>query len=184
MVKTDKKKIIKIIKVNADKCNGCRVCEMVCASSHSVPKYSSTNPDNARIRVIRDPFADKFIPVFAGVYTKAECIGRQKYTIAGREYDECEFCNASCRVRELFKEPDSGLPLKCDKCEGEEEPLCVKWCYYDALTCEVREEEHMEEPVSDNLETGLESLADRYGVQKLLNTVRRLLESKNFGKKI
>ncbi|MFH0727236.1 MAG: aldehyde ferredoxin oxidoreductase C-terminal domain-containing protein [Pseudomonadota bacterium] len=29
-----------------------------------------------------------------------------------------------------------------------------------------------------------ESLADRYGVQKLLNTVRRLLESKNFGKKI
>ena len=44
-----------------------------------------------------------------------------------------------------FKEPDSGLPLKCDMCEGEEEPLCVKWCLVDALTYEEREEEVEEE---------------------------------------
>ena len=71
----------------------------------------------------------------------AECAGRDKYTIDGKEYDECAFCRASCPSREEFKEPDSGLPLKCDMCEGEEEPLCVKWCVVDALIYEEREEE-------------------------------------------
>jgi benzoyl-CoA reductase subunit BamC len=35
--------------------------------------------------------------------------------------------------------------LKCDMCEGEDEPLCVKWCLVDALTYEEREEEVEEE---------------------------------------
>ena len=72
-------------------------------------------------------------------------MGRDKYVIDGKEYDECNFCRASCPSRKLFKEPDSGLPLKCDMCEGEEEPLCVKWCINDALICEEREEEVEEE---------------------------------------
>lgn len=137
----NKKTIVKIIKVNADKCNGCRVCEMICSASHSEPKYSRTNPSRARIRVIRDPLTDMFLPVFAGEYTVAECAGRNKYVINGKEYGECTFCRASCPSREEFKEPDSGIPLKCDRCEGEEEPLCVKWCYAGALTSEEREED-------------------------------------------
>ena len=76
-------------------------------------------------------------------------MGRNKYTIDGKEYDECAFCRASCPSRSDFKEPDSGLPLKCDMCEGEEEPLCVKWCMVDALTYEEREEE-IEEEVEEN----------------------------------
>ena len=47
----------------------------------------------------------------------------------------------SCPSRDRFKEPDSGLPLKCDMCEGEEQPLCVKWCLAEALIVEEREEE-------------------------------------------
>jgi benzoyl-CoA reductase subunit BamC len=39
-----KKKIVKIIKVDLDKCNGCRACEVACSSFHSSPKYSSNNP--------------------------------------------------------------------------------------------------------------------------------------------
>ena len=84
---------------------------------------------------------DIYVPVYAGEYTAAECAGRDKYTIDGKEYDECAFCRASCPSRDEFKEPDSGLPLKCDMCEGEEEPLCVKWCPVDALVYEEREEE-------------------------------------------
>ena len=96
------KKIVKTIKVDADKCNGCRVCEMICSAVHAEPKYSRINPARARIRIIRDPFTDKFIPVFAGAFTAAECVGREKYTIAGKEYDECAFCKAACPSREDF----------------------------------------------------------------------------------
>ena len=27
----------------------------------------------------------------------------------------------------------------CDKCQGEEQPLCVKFCFYDAITFEEEE---------------------------------------------
>ena len=123
------KKIIKTIRIDVDKCNGCRACEVICSAFHATPKYSSNNPARARIRVIRDPLADIYIPVYAGEYAVAECAGRNKYTIDGKEYDECAFCRASCPSRAEFIEPDSGLPLKCDMCEGEEEPLCLSYVF-------------------------------------------------------
>jgi benzoyl-CoA reductase subunit BamC len=103
-------------------------------------------------------------------------MGRDKYVIDGKEYDECGFCRASCPSRKLFKEPDSGLPLKCDMCEGEEEPLCVKWCINDALVCEEREEEveETEEVKPGDVETGVESMVDKYGLQKVMDTVARM----------
>jgi len=48
-----KKKIVKTIKIDVDKCNGCRACEAVCSAFHATPKYSSNNPSRSRIRVIR-----------------------------------------------------------------------------------------------------------------------------------
>jgi len=59
--------------------------------------------------------------------------------------------------RDLFKEPDSGLPLKCDMCEDDppqEKPLCVQWCLNDALTYEEREEEVEEEVKPEDVEIG------------------------------
>ena len=114
-----KKKIVKTIKVDVDKCNGCRACEMICSAFHATEKYSSNNPARSRIRVIHEPLKDIYVPVYAGEYAAAECAGRDKYTIDGKEYDECDFCRASCPSRDLFKEPDSGLPLKCDMCEDD-----------------------------------------------------------------
>ena len=173
----EKKKItIKSIKVDVNKCNGCRICEMMCSAVHSEPKYSSVNPDRARIRVIRDPLRDVFVPIHGGNYTAAECTGRNTYVIDGKEYDECSFCRASCPSRVDFKEPDSGLPLKCDMCEGEEEPLCVKWCLVEALTLEEREEEVEDQESPEELEVGLESLANKYGIQKLVDTLSRITE--------
>jgi benzoyl-CoA reductase subunit BamC len=168
------KKKIRTVKIDIDKCNGCRACEMICSAFHAEPKYSSNNPARSRIRVIRDPLRDVYVPVYAGDYAVAECAGRDRYTIDGKEYDECAFCRASCPSRDEFKEPDSGLPLKCDMCEGEDEPLCVKWCMVDALTIEEREEEVEEGQERDELELGLESLADRYGLEKILETVARM----------
>ncbi len=120
----------------------------VCSAFHATPQYSSNNPARARIQVISDRLKDIWLPIFAGEYAPAECMGRDKYVIDGKEYDECDFCRASCPSRDFFKEPDSGLPLKCDMCEDDpplEKPMCVQKCLNDVLIYEEREEEVEEE---------------------------------------
>lgn len=175
------KKIIKTIKINVDKCNGCRACEVICSAFHADPKYSSNNPARSRIRLIHEPLKDIYLPVHAGEYVAAECMGRDKYVIDAREYDECDFCRAACPSRDAFKEPDSGLPLKCDMCEDDppqEKPLCVQWCINEALTCEEREEEVEEQVKLQDLEMGLESMVDKYGLQKVMDTVVRMAKKR------
>lgn len=171
------RKIIKSIKIDADRCNGCRGCEIACSAFHAEPKYSSVNPARSRIRVITHRLQNIWLPVFAGEYTPTECAGRDIYTIDGKEYDECGFCRASCPSRDMFKEPDSGLPLKCDMCEGEDEPLCVKWCLDDVLVYEEREiwvEEEPEEKKQEELYIGLESLVDKFGLDQLKDAMARM----------
>jgi len=172
------KKTVKAITIDADKCNGCRACELICSSFHASPRYSSSNPARSRIRVVREPLRDIYLPVYAGEYTKAECTGRDTYILDGKKYDECDFCRASCPSRNLFKEPDSGLPLKCDMCEDEPplaKPLCVEWCLNDALIYEEREEEVDEAEVSPgDVEIGVESLIDKYGLKQVLDTIARV----------
>ncbi len=178
-----KKKTVKIIKVDLDKCNGCRACEVACSSFHASPKYSSNNPARSRIRVIHEPLRDVYVPIRAGDYTPAECTGRHTYTINEKEYDECSFCGVSCPARDVFKEPDSGLPLKCDMCESDPplaEPMCVQWCLADCLTYEEKEEEvkEEEEEKREEMEIGLESLAKKHGLQKVVDTLTRMSISK------
>ncbi len=176
-----KTKKIKTIKIDVNKCNGCMACEIICSAFHASPKYSSNNPNRSRIRVIRDPINDIYVPVYAGEYAVAECAGRDKYIIDGKEYDECAFCRASCPSRGLFKEPDSGLPLKCDMCESDptlDKPMCVKWCLNDALIFEEREVEVDDEVKQDELEIGLDSLANKYGLEKMKELLAKMSESK------
>jgi benzoyl-CoA reductase subunit BamC len=171
------KRIVKTIKIDVDKCNGCRSCEVICSAFHAADKYGTINPARARIRVIRDPLSDIYFPVYAGDYAPAECAGRDKYIIDGKEYTECALCRSSCPSRDEFKEPDSGLPLKCDMCEDDppqDEPLCVKWCLNDALIYEVREEYTEEEVKLEEMEIGLVSMVDKYGLQKVIDAVARI----------
>ena len=58
-----------------------------------------------------------------------------------------------------------------------DEPWCVKWCLNDALTYEEREEEveeDEEEVKQEEMEIGLESLVDKYGLQRIKDTVARM----------
>lgn len=175
MAKTKKK--IKTITIDVSKCNGCRACEMICSAFHANPKYSSNNPERARVRMVRDPLRDVYLPIYAGEYTAAECMERDKYVIDEKVYDECAFCRAACPSRDLFHEPDSGLPLKCDMCEDDppqEVPLCVKWCRNEALIYEEREEEVEEGVEMEDVQVGVESMVNKYGIDKVLDTVARL----------
>lgn len=167
-------KKVRSIRVVLDKCNGCRACELVCSAYHANPKYSSINPSRSRIRVVIDLLNDEYVPVRATDYSKAACDGRRFYTINGKHYSECSFCGTVCPARDLFKEPDSGLPLKCDMCQDEEMPLCVRACPAGALTYEEREEVVEEEARPDEMEIGLKSLVDRYGLQKIADTFARM----------
>jgi benzoyl-CoA reductase subunit BamC len=172
-----KTKTIKTIKIDVDKCNGCRACEVICSSFHAMPRYSSINPARSRIRIIHDPLRDIYIPVYAGEYAAAECAGRDKYVIDGKEYEECAFCRASCPSRDEFKEPDSRLPLKCDMCESDpnlEQPMCVKWCVAEALVYVTREEEVDLVPDKEELEIGLEAMANKHGWQALMDAASRM----------
>lgn len=174
MAKINKK--IKSIKIDADKCNGCRGCELHCSFFHAEPKYSEVNPAKARIKIIRDQLRDIWLPVLAGEYTPAECMGRDKYIIDGKEYEECSFCRATCPSRERFFDPDSALPLKCDMCEGEDKPKCVEWCLNDVLIYEEREEEVDEVETIDDMEIGLQALVDKHGLQTLVETITRMTQ--------
>lgn len=177
-----KKRIVKDIKVDLDKCIGCRACEVACAAFHANPKFSSINPAKSRIRVMIDELKDVYVPVRGGDYTPAECTGRNTYIIDGKEYRECSFCRASCRSRDYFKDPDTGLPLECDMCESDpplEEPWCVRVCKYDALTYEEREVEGEEEATRDAMEVGLEALAKEHGLQKIIDALARMAEKEN-----
>ncbi len=145
-----------------------------------MPKYSSINPARARIRVVIDEVRDVYVPIRAGEYTQAECNGRHIYTINGKEYSECSFCGASCPSRDFFKEPDSGLPLKCDMCENEpplEKPMCVQACEPGCLTYREREEEGEKEEkkeVQGQMEIGLESLVNKHGLKKVKEAFARM----------
>ena len=149
-------KTIKTIKIDPGKCTGCRACEMVCSTFHAKPKFTINNPSRSRIRVFWDDANDIYLPIIAGEYTETECNSRYVLTINGKEYGECAFCRASCPSRDIFKEPDTGVALKCDACGEpmpEGGPTCVQWCASGALTyaperkeiIEAKEEEEEEE---------------------------------------
>jgi benzoyl-CoA reductase subunit BamC len=178
------KKTIKRIKVDADLCNGCRMCEVMCSSYHSSPKYSIVNPARARIQIIRDPLKDIWLPVFAGEYTPSECSGRIIYNIDDKTYEECAFCRAACPSRGRFTEPDSGLPLGCDMCQDDpsrKTPVCVEWCIRDVLTYEEEEVEVEEEEIKrDEMKIGLKALADKYGFNELMDAVARMSRRSEF----
>lgn len=164
----------KAITVNLDKCIGCRACEVACSGFHANPKYSSINPARSRIRMFVDELNDIYVPVLAGSHTTSECSGRHVLTINGKNYSECSLCRSSCSARDLFKEPDSGLPLKCDMCDGEEEPLCVQVCRPGALTYMEREKEREEGPKPGEVEAGLQSLVSRHGLQNVIDGIDRI----------
>jgi len=169
-------KKIKRIEIDVNKCTGCRACEAVCSAYHYSPKFSLINSARSRIRIISDEENDLYVPVLAGPYTEAECDGRRSYSINGEKYDECLFCPASCPSRDLFREPDSGIPLKCDLCGDPpppEGPLCVYWCKDDALIYVEREEEGEEKNKEDEKEKALEYLIEKYGLAEIRESLNR-----------
>ena len=123
--------------VDAEKCSGCRLCEMVC-SFHHEKKFS---PKLSRITVIKkdrygldspilchqcDPCpAIDACPNDALTKTDLGVIHLNRETCTG-----CGACVDAC-VFDAVKLDESLKPLLCDLCGGE--PVCVQRCPTDAL---------------------------------------------------
>jgi len=172
-------KTVKEIRIDVEKCTGCRACEMACSAFHAKPRYSGVNPARSRIRVVADEITDEYVPVYAGNFTRTECDGRHFYQLNGKQYSECSFCRASCPSRDYFIEPDSGLPLKCDMCEDEPplaEPLCVTLCQTGCLSYEKRQLETEVDELGERgaMERGLESLVNQHGIEAVIDKLKRL----------
>ena len=54
----------------------------------------------------------------------------------------------------------------------------MQWCLNDALTYEEREEEVEEEVNQEDVEIGLGSMVDKYGLQKVMDTMARMSAAK------
>lgn len=174
-------KIVKEIRIEVDKCTGCRACETVCSAFHAKPRYSSTNPARSRIRVVTDEINDEYVPVQAGNYTLSGCEGRHFYELDGKRYSECSFCRAACPTRDYFIEPDSGLPLKCDMCEDEPplaQPLCVTACLPGCLTYQLRSGDAPVDEAREQqaLDKALESLAGQHGIEAVIEKLKRVAQ--------
>jgi benzoyl-CoA reductase subunit BamC len=66
----------------------------------------------------------------------------------------------------------------CESDPDLKQPLCVQWCITDALVYEEREEEVEEAVGAEELDTGLEALADKYGLDKIMEAVARMSVAK------
>ena len=125
-----------------EKCTGCRVCEAIC----SFVKEGEFNPVKSRGKVVRtienqilysvrvaclqceEAFCRAVCPTGAistndtgvKIVNEEKCIG-------------CKMCEMACPVGAVVVDVEKGVAIKCDLCEGLEEPQCVKYCYTEAL---------------------------------------------------
>jgi Fe-S-cluster-containing hydrogenase component 2 len=125
-------------------CAGCRICELVCATSHDAAFASPLT----RIQVDRNWSAGEwgggvFVQDFCRQCPNPECyfacpVGAITFdpNTGARIIDQatcrgCKRCLDACPYHVVSFDEERILCLKCDLCQGD--PLCVKYCPTGAL---------------------------------------------------
>lgn len=129
----------KVLKINYEKCTGCRLCELVCAVKHD----GISNPVRSRIKVVKWEAEGLYIPVSCQQCQDAPCMNAcpaKAISIneaLGRveiDYDVCIGCRTCVSVCPFgamsFNNIDRQV-IKCDLCDGD--PQCVRFCEVKAL---------------------------------------------------
>jgi len=130
----------KVLVVDPQKCNGCKLCEIACSLFHD----GEVDPARSRIHVIEWNLKGIFLPVFCQHCADAPCKKAcPKDAISwqddwGRvviDYDRCvscQMCVAACPFGAIGFDKAREVVLKCDLCDGR--PQCVNFCEPGALT--------------------------------------------------
>ena len=123
-----------------ERCSGCRVCEIACA----IHRANVNNPKKARIRVTTVyPHPVVRMPVVCSQCKEAKCMSAcptnaiysQDGVVRIKEEDcvGCQACVRACPFGAMYVHPDLDVPLKCDLCENNGSPQCVKMCPTQAI---------------------------------------------------
>lgn len=125
------------LEVDASKCTGCRLCELVCSLRHE----GTCNPRRSRIRVRRESLRldlpEVCIQCEERSCTKAcphqALIEDERGAIRVKE-ERCTACGAcvfACPYHAIQIHPSRHVAMVCDLCDGD--PACVKYCVLGAL---------------------------------------------------
>ena len=134
------------LEVSAEKCSGCRICELLCSMVHHAGAF---NPRRGLLRVETDrkpgiatPISEIDVPSVCQQCTPAPC--SESCPVEAFVWDECmeiwqideELCTGcgacfdACPYGMIRIHDDKAM--KCDLCGGE--PMCVRYCPAGALT--------------------------------------------------
>jgi len=131
--------VAKALKIDLEKCVGCRTCEMVCSAKHT----NTINPYRSCIKVVREKEWEG-VPMTCAQCEDPQCgavcpvkaITRDdKMGIVRIDFDKCigcRMCVAACPFGAMNFDAVVKKVSKCDLCEGD--PECAKFCFYRALT--------------------------------------------------
>lgn len=129
---------MQVVEVHAERCTGCRLCELAC----SMEKTGMFDPSSSRIAV-RFKGAGACIPVLCTQCEYEWCaracpvgaISRDPETgivvIDPQECIQCGECVTACPFGAIRQKSSEAVPFKCDECGGE--PACVETCPAEAL---------------------------------------------------
>ena len=129
----------KVLVFESKKCIGCRSCEQICTMTH----IGVTNPEKARIRIIRDHELQMDIGVYCHQCGDAPCVQACKFDALARDpkthaiqvkEENCVACRAcieECPFAAPSMHPSGEHVLICDLCGGE--PQCVEICPEHAI---------------------------------------------------
>lgn len=129
----------KIIAVDAPKCSGCRICEMVCSLKHE----NVVNPARARIHVFQHENVLLEVPVVCQQCENPPCAAVCPVNAIRRDEElgrvvvnhdactGCKMCLVICPFGARGFDSIAHEVISCDLCDGD--PECVKFCSTKAI---------------------------------------------------
>lgn len=130
----------KVLMIEYEKCTGCRLCELVCATSHD----GISNPIRSRIKVMKWENEGLYIPMSCQQCEDAPCMNVCPVKAISRDQDlqyvkvdhdvciGCRSCVAVCPFGAMSYNTIDKRVFKCDLCEGD--PQCVRFCEVKAVS--------------------------------------------------
>lgn len=129
---------MKVLQVKADKCIGCRTCEVACSYAH----HGKNNPFIANVKVVPAEKEGTMKPTICRQCPNAKCmeacsvgaISRNAENTVLVDKDKCVGCGAcvkACPFSAIHIDFELKKAHKCDLCGGD--PMCVKLCPTGAL---------------------------------------------------